>query len=82
MLARTSGRGEKLYDDATEWDFFPDDHSGSSSENELEINDHIQFTSIEDVTDLPHEYENEESKVHDDCEYQLVNMRALESFIN
>ena len=82
MLARSGGRGGKLYDDENEWDFFHDEDSESCSEDELDVHEHIEFSSIQDVTDSPHEYENDETKVHDDCEYQLVNMRALESYIN
>ena len=82
MLARTGGRGGKLYNDTVEWDYLPDDCSVNSTDDEDEVIDHIPFTSIKDVTDALPEYEKDEHRLHDDCAYQIVNVHSLESLIN
>lgn len=44
MLSRTGGRGGKLYDDTTDWDFFPDDLDDYSSDDERITEEPIAFT--------------------------------------
>ena len=42
-LARTGGRGGKLYDDTTGWDYFPDDCFVTSSDHEDEVHEDVPF---------------------------------------
>ena len=72
MLARSGGCRGKLYDDTTEWDYFPDNCSVTSSDDEDEVHKDIPFTSIKDASDPPHDYENDDNRLQDDCNYQLV----------
>ena len=82
MLSRTGGRRGKLYNDTTEWDYFPEDCLEASSDKEFESYDDIPFMSIKDLINLAHDYANDENKLQDNCAYELVNIRALEASIN
>ena len=69
-------RGEANFD----WDFFPKKGKYLSKETRSIHNKNV-FTSLQDVLDNTHDFENE-TRQEENCNYQIVNVSSMEDMIN
>ena len=80
LLTKGGVGGEMRGDANFDWDFFPKKGKYLSEQTRCIHNKNV-FTSLQDVLDNKHDFENE-IRQEENCNYQIINVAAMQDLIN